>query len=189
MIDLVAGLGIITSELDRGGVRYVIVGSMATARWGVPRTTLDIELVLILDPLGIDGVLAAMDRDDVYVPIDAARNALAHGGSFDVVHTTSGAKIDVFVAPPDDEFERSRLDRRVHADVFGHAAWIATAEDVILSKLRGRIESGSETQWRDCVEIAAVEELDRHYLWSWAPELGVVDDLAELLGNELPPTS
>jgi len=33
-----------------------------------------------------------------------------------------------------------------------------------------------------------VQELDHPYLWKWAPVLGVVDDLAELLGEE-PPTS
>jgi len=106
-----------------------------------------------------------------------------------VLHTTTGGKIDLFVVAPDDEFERSRLDRRVPADVFGRSSWIATAEDVILSKLRLRIESRSEVQWRDCVEIAAVQELDRAYLGRWAPVLGVVDDLAELLGGGPLPTS
>lgn len=106
-----------------------------------------------------------------------------------MLHTSTGGKIDVFVVAPDDEFERSRLARRVSAHVLGLASWVATAEDVILSKLRWRLDSRSEVQWRHCVEIAAVQELDHPHLWRWAPVLGVVDDFAELLGEEPPPTS
>jgi hypothetical protein len=93
----------------------------------------------------------------------------------------SGGKVDVFIAPHGDAFQRSRLDRRLPSEVFGVSSWISTPEDVVLSKLRWRLESRSEVQWRDCVEIAAVQQLDRDYLDRWAPELGVVDDLAELL--------
>jgi len=186
VIDLAAGLAVVTAALERANVRYVIVGSMAAARWGVARTTRDIDLVMVLDPAAVDDVLALLDRDDVYVPAAAAREALARGGSFNVLHTTSGGKVDLFVVAPDDEFERSRLDRRVRADVLGLSTWVATAEDVLLSKLQWRLDSRSEVQWRDCVEIAAVHDLDRAYLWRWAPVLGVVDDLADLLGQEPP---
>ena len=51
----------------------------------------------------------------------------------------------------------------------------------MLAKLRWRLESRSELQWRDCVEIAAINDLDVSYMHRWAAELGVQDDLAELL--------
>jgi hypothetical protein len=187
VIDLVAGFAVVTAALDRAGVPYVVVGSMAAARWGVARTTRDIDLVLVLDPAVADDVLELLDRDDVYVPIAGAREALAYGGSFNVLHTNSGGKVDVFAVSPDDAFERSRLERRVPTDVLGLASWVATAEDVVLAKLRWRLESRSEVQWRDCVEIAAVHQLDQPYLWKWAPVLDVVEDLAELLSQRPPP--
>ena len=186
MIDLAAGFVAVTEALDQAGVRYVVVGSMAAARWGVARTTRDIDLVLVVNSQLTDAVLDALDRDDIYLPADAARTALTHGGSFNVLHASSGSKVDLFVVAPDDEFERVRLDRRVPADVVGVASWVATAEDVILAKLRWRLESRSEVQWRDCVEIAAVNDLDRDHLWRWAGPLGVADDLADLLGDEPP---
>ena len=65
--------------------------------------------------------------------------------------------------------------------MFGVATWVATGEDVVLAKLRWRLESRSETQWRDCVEIARIQLLDRAYLRHWGSELGVSDDLDELL--------
>ena len=183
MIDLAACFVVVTRALDEAGVRYVVVGSMAAARWGVARTTRDIDLVLVLNSDLADAVLTALDRDGIYLPRDEAAAALEHGGSFNVLHAASGGKVDVFVVGAGDEFERARLDRRVRADVIGVVSWVATAEDVILAKLRWRLESRSEMQWRDCVEIAAVNDLDREYLWRWAPQLGVVDDLADLLGE------
>lgn len=112
-----------------------------------------------------------------------AARAARKGRSFKVLHTRSGGKVDVFVAQKSDKFTQSRLRRRVAADVLGVPAWIATPEDVILAKLRWRLDSRSEVQWRDCVEIAAIQVLDHAYMWSWAAELGVVEDLAELLGD------
>ena len=186
MIDLAAGFVAVTEALDQADVQYVVVGSMAAARWGVARTTRDIDLVLVVDPQRAPWVLAALERVDAYVPVDAAQSALTHGGSFNVLHAVSGSKVDLFVVAPEDEFERVRLERRVPAHVLGVVSWVATAEDVILAKLRWRLESRSEVQWRDCVEIAAVNDLDRDHLWRWAGPLGVADDLADLLGDEPP---
>jgi hypothetical protein len=121
------------------------------------------------------------------VPVNGAREALARGGSFNVLHTTSGGKIDLFVVGAGRRIRAlsprsARAGRRTRL-----TSWVATAEDVVLAKLKWRLDSRSEVQWRDCVEIAAVQELDQAYVWRWAPVLGVVDDLADLLGHG-PPT-
>ena len=186
MIDFVDGLAVVITALERAEVPYVVVGTMAAARWGVARTAREIELVLVRNPLTVDDVLAALDHDDLHVSVHTARTALADGGSFSVIHTPSGAKFDLCAASPDDEFERSRLDRRMRAEVLGVEFGVATAEDVVLAKLRRRRESRSEVPWRDCVELAAVNELDVAYLRRWAPILGVTDDVAGVLGDDPP---
>lgn len=63
-------------------------------------------------------------------------------------------------------------------------AWMTRDVDIVLAKLRWRLESRSEIQWRDCVEIAAVNDLDISCMHRWAAELGVQDDLAELLDEQ-----
>ena len=73
------------------------------------RTTRDVDLVVQLDSGAAETFLASLDFDDLYVPIDAARDALLHGGSFNVLHTMTGGRIDLFVVAPHDKFERSRL--------------------------------------------------------------------------------
>jgi hypothetical protein len=145
------------------------------------RATRDVDLVAVIPADAVDALLNSLERDDLYVPSADVRRVVIGGGSFNVLHMASGGKVDVFVVPAGDAFERSRLDRRIASEVFGVSSWIATPEDVVLSKLRWRLESRSELRWRDCVEIAAVQQLDRDYLDRWASELGVADDLAELL--------
>ena len=107
-------------------------------------------------------------------------DALAQeGGSFNIIHAGSGGKVDVFVGR--DDFARERLRRRIPDEVLGISTWVATPEDVILAKLHWRLASRSEIQWRDCVEIAATQDLDLPYMRSWANRLGIEDDLRELV--------
>ena len=98
-----------------------------------------------------------------------------------MLHTTTGGKVDVFVCQTSDAFESSRLDRRVKLQVLGIDTWVSTPEDVVLSKLLWRVQTRSEVQWRDCVEVAATQKLDVKYLRIWATELGLSADLEELL--------
>lgn len=167
--------------LDVSGAQYLIVGSVAAMAWGVGRTTQDLDMVVLVDPEQGGRLLSALAEDDeLYVPLELGREAVASAGSFNVLHPTSGGKVDVFCAEPDD-FDRSRIARRVPMRLLDVDTWVSTAEDVILSKLRWRIESRSEVQWRDCVEVAATQALDRGYLEAWATDLGVADDLTALL--------
>jgi len=181
VIELARALRAVVEALERAGVPYVVVGSTAAAAWGVARTTRDVDLVTVTAPDGLDVVLAALDASGLYVPWEEARSASRGGGSFNVIDPDRGGKVDVFVVPASDDFTASRLDRRVRAAVLDVDCWVATPEDVVLAKLRWRLESRSEVQWRDCVEIAAVNPLDRAYLHQWAAVLGVDGDLEELL--------
>ena len=179
--NLVAALRAVVDVLEEANTPYLIVGSVAAAAWGVARSTRDVDIVAVLSEHDVD-VLITRLGEDFYVPEEHARRvAAAAGGSFNVLHTSSGGKVDVFVARSDDEFTRSRLARRIRSDVLGVATWVATAEDVVLAKLRWRIDTRSEVQWRDCVEIVASNPLDRSYLRAWAEKIGVVDDLNDLV--------
>ena len=95
-----------------------------------------------------------------------------------------GAKVDVFVPDRGDQLAKAMLGRKVRSDVFGQACWIASAEDVVLAKLRWRLATRSERQWIDCGEIVASVDLDRDYLWANAEAYGVTDDLRELLAGD-----
>jgi len=167
--------------LEQARVRYVVVGSVAASAWGVVRMTRDVDVVVVVNSTSGQTMLEKLANTGLYVPIESARRAIATGGSFNILHPPSGGKVDVFVMPASDRFTTQRLNDRVSAVVFDVSTWIDRAENVVLAKLRWRLKTRSETQWRDCVEIAAINKLDAHYLKAWAVELGVEDDLLELL--------
>ncbi len=181
MIELASALRAVVDAFETAHVDYLVVGSTAAAAWGVARMTRAVDLVALIRGDQLSVILDALSGTDLYVPTQHAHAAAGGGGSFNVLHTATGGKVDVFVSPPADEFTRSRLQRRVRHVVLGVPTWVATPEDVVLAKLRWRLDSRSEVQWRDCIEIAATNQLDRAYLAVWAPSLGVGDDLAELL--------
>ena len=183
MINLAFALQRVVNALDHVGARYVIVGSTAAAAWGVVRSTRDVDLVALVSRESVEPLLNELSDKDLYLPLDEARRAGSEGGSFHVLHPATGGKVDVFICKPDDPFEQMRLERRVRLDVLGVTTWVATAEDIILAKLNWRITSRSDTQWRDCIEIAAIQPLDVDYLRFWADHLGVTADLEDLLAE------
>ena len=183
MNEFVSAFTHVAATLDQLGIGYVVVGSVAASSWGAIRTTIDLDLVLTLQDVDPENVASLLAADDFYIPVTTSLEALRGTGSFNLLDPTTGAKIDLFVAAPDDEFERMRLSRRVETTILGVRTWVVTPEDLILAKLRWRTASDSERQWRDCFELAAINDLDLIHLRKWAPVLGVSDDLERLLGS------
>ncbi len=181
LIDLTFAFRRVVEALEKISARYVVVGSTAASAWGVARSTRDIDVVAVITRETVDTFLRALGNNEIYVPADEAKAATIKGGSFNVLHTTTGGKVDVFVCQTSDAFESSRLNRRVKLQVLGIDTWVATPEDVVLAKLLWRVQTRSEVQWRDCVEVAATQKLDVKYLRIWATELGLSADLEELL--------
>jgi len=167
--------------LETLDIDYLVVGSIAATVWGLRRTTVDIDLAVHVPNERFSELTDSLSANGLYVPVDAARTALATSGSFNIIDTASSGKVDIFACAPTDSFERMRLTRRVAADLFGISTWVATAEDIVLAKLRWRAESNSDVQWRDCVEIAAINDLDLQHMRTWAETLGVSEDLDRLL--------
>jgi len=78
--------------------------------------------------------------------------------------------------------------RRKSVTLFGTAASIATAEDVILHKLYWHSLTPSDRQLHDAAGVAAVQSglLDVSYLRRWAEQLMVNGLLEDLLAGRIP---
>jgi hypothetical protein len=174
--------------LEELGVRYHLGGSFASAIHGVPRQTMDADLVVDLD---IDAVarLVGRLRGDFYVDLDVAKDAVAKRGTFNAIHLESGFKVDVFIKGPG-EFDELELERSTQVQVTQdppRSAYVKTAEDTVLRKLQWFRSGGevSERQWRDVLGVLAASgaALDRAYLLRWAAVLGVTDLLERAIGE------
>ncbi len=170
----------VTGILDRLGIRYLVGGSLASSVHGEPRSTNDIDLVVDFREEHIEAFVEAV-RPDYYANVDAIRDAVRSGHSFNVIHMDAAVKVDLFVSG-EDEFNEHRLRHRQRVEVSDdpHASlYIDTAEHSVLRKLEWFRRGGevSERQWRDVVAILRVQgpRLDAALMTAWADRLGVAD--------------
>lgn len=162
--------------LDELDVPYLIGGSLASALYGVPRTTNDADLIVDLRLEHVEPLVRAL-TPAFYIDADSIRQAIRDKSSFNLIHLETVFKVDVFIqrARP---FDQAQFDRRINS-VFAsdpeRAAFVASAEDTILAKLEWYQMGGgvSDRQWQDILGIlkAQGERLDLTYLRDWAARL------------------
>ena len=132
-------------HLDTVGARWCIGGSVASSLLGVPRATLDVDLVADLRRAQVKPLCTAL-IGEYYVDEETARWAVETRRSFNAIHQSTMIKIDIFCAK-DDALSRDELARRIMFDIGGRAVPVCTPEDIILQKLLWYVEAGgSERQ-------------------------------------------
>jgi len=163
------------TALERLRLPYFVTGSVATVYYGEPRFTNDVDVVVALPLHGVPRFCSAFPQPEFYLSEDAVREAVEHHGQFNIIHPTSGLKIDIMI-PSDTPFNESRFARvnRVKPSN-DYDAWFAAAEDVILKKLEYFREGGSEKHLRDIAGVLKIsgDRVDLTYIASWAVRLGL----------------
>jgi hypothetical protein len=177
----------VLARLNAVGVHYMLTGSMASNYWGIPRTTHDLDFVLVLNADQVNPFVAAFGRD-FFIQPESVRSAFRPPFQFNVLDDQSALKADFWILRQN-AFERTAFSRRVQVTLFGVAAWISAAEDVILHKLYWNQLSPSERQLGDAAGVYAVQSgaLDASYLRQWAESLGVQHDLEGLVTGRIRP--
>jgi hypothetical protein len=178
----------VLAALNELGIRYFAGGSVASSIHGIARYTQDVDIVADLKPGQVDE-LAGRLIPEFYADAGQMRDAIRYGRSFNIIHITSGFKIDVFLFGDNDFHEREWARS-------GVTAWyveagtpleiqVASPEDTILGKLAWYRSGGqtSDRQWSDVLGIATSRPLDWSYLRTWARDRGVTD-LVEKLFDE-----
>lgn len=171
--------------LSRLEIPYAVVGSFASGVWGESRFTQDIDVVLHLPPGRVAALCASFAAPEFYVSEVAARDAVARGGQFNVIHPASGNKID-FILVGDRAWQQNQLHRRITVQVFPDCeVAFAAPEDVILGKLFYYQEGGSEKHLRDIAGILRIsgEVVDRDLVAQQAELLGVAKTWKAILAR------
>jgi hypothetical protein len=176
----------VAQTLDQLAIRWMLVGSHASSIWGVFRSTHDIDVVVAYEQRHVDALLQAFEGR-YYISREMVEDGLQRGLMWNIIHLEYGEKVD-FWRLGDDPYDHQALDRRVAATYQGVEVWVASPEDVILSKLRWAADSRSEMQFNDVSMILRVRRnLDLSYLRLWAQRLGVTEDLERLLAEAQEP--
>jgi hypothetical protein len=170
-------LRLTVKNLERLNIPYAIVGSFASSVWGESRLTQDIDIVVALRPEHVASICSAFPGPEFYVSRTAAVEAVARAGQFNVIHPSSGNKIDFLVAGHTD-WAIAQLHRSKCVALFpDQDAQVAAPEDVILGKLVYYREGGSEKHLRDIAGMLKFSGgmIDRAYVGQFAQRLGVAD--------------
>ena len=163
--------------LDRLNVAYMVTGSQATIAYGEPRFTNDIDIVVDLTPANVGQFCDGFPDDDFYLSRPAAIDAVDRRGMFNVIHPSSGLKIDVII-PAATPYDRQRLARAQRVRVTeDFDALFTTPEDIILKKLDWHRMCGGDRHLRDIAGILKIrrDRLDFAYLAEHAKLMGLVD--------------
>ncbi|MCB9760495.1 MAG: nucleotidyltransferase family protein [Alphaproteobacteria bacterium] len=177
----------LVAVLEAAGVPYMLSGSLASAYYGIPRSTQDIDIVVRLDLRTLAALLSALSSEQYYVSEAAAKDALRRQGQFNIIDLDTGWKVDLIIRKRR-PFSRTEFERRTAAEVLGVPLMICSPEDSILSKLEwARKSGGSERQLRDVAGVWQIRgaQLDRDYIEHWARELGVESLWATVLASSL----
>jgi hypothetical protein len=166
-------------------VPYAIVGSFASGAWGESRFTQDIDILVELRRDQVAPLCRTFTNAGCYVSETAAYEALDRRSQFNVIHPSSGNKID-FMLAGEARWTRDQLQRRRRLRLFpDRDGDVSAPEDVILGKLMYYRDGGSEKHLRDITGILKVSgsTLDRDYIARHAAQLHVSDMWLAILNN------
>jgi hypothetical protein len=171
----------VAGDLDTAGIPYMIGGSVASGLHSPARSTFDVDFIIDPTPPQLEHWLTLLG-DRFYSSSDMALDALRQRSMFNIIDLTTGVKADLMIRK-DHPWHIEEFRRRESRDLDGRLIYIASAEDIILSKLEWNKITPSERQLRDAQGVAVVQwpTLDREYMRKWAPQLGVTAELEEVL--------
>lgn len=174
-------------RLNRSGIPYMLTGSFASNYWGTPRTTHDLDVVLVMQPADVERFISAF-REGFFLQPESVKQAFKPPFQFNAIDEFSALKVDFWLLH-ENEFERTIFGRRLQVTMFGVPAWIPTAEDVILHKLYWNSLTPSDRQLGDVAGIFAIQgaSLDLGYLRKWAVVLGVSRELDDVIAGRITP--
>ncbi|MFM2064105.1 MAG: hypothetical protein RLZZ507_3776 [Cyanobacteriota bacterium] len=165
-------------------IPYYVSGGVASSIHGEPRSTHDLDLVIEINQNQIYLLVKTLEASGYYCPAGAVEDLQrGYGNMLNITHTETIANADIYITD-NSPFAISQMNRRVLVDVEEIPNfWIASAEDIILQKLRWGKGSKSEKQWRDVLGIVKLqaENLDYGYLVEWVEVLDLIDEFSEVL--------
>lgn len=171
----------VIARLESLRLPYMVVGSVVSNAYGLPRFTHDIDIVLELSAAEVEAFCQAFAREDYYLSSAAVVAGVARRQQFNLIHAASGNKVD-FMPARTDAWGREQLTRRrrvqLLVDPSGNVveAYTASPEDVILGKLWYFSIGESDKHLTDIAHICQMAStvLDTDYIERWATDLSLL---------------
>jgi hypothetical protein len=176
----------IIEVLGDADVAHMFVGSLASNFHGIPRSTQDADVVVDLGPAALDWLWPRIHDRFEADPQTAFETVT---GTLRVrLHVPDSAfAIDLF-GLSDDAHDVERFRRRVPVRLLDRQTFVASAEDIVVTKLRWARQGTRPKDLDDIRNIIAVrgDDLDWVYVSRWCREHGT-DDLLSGIRRSIPP--
>jgi hypothetical protein len=166
-------------------IPYMLTGSLASNHHGVSRSTKDADFVIETDER-LDSLAGALGPSFRFEP--QLSFATVTGTTRQIVQLVDTPfSIELFFLSADPH-DRERFRRRQEATILGKRVWVATAEDVIVTKLHWSRHGKRTKDLDDAKNVIAVQagRLDWDYIHRWCDEHGTRALLDEIRAS-LPP--
>ena len=176
----------VIQRLDEMQVPYMVVGSLSSNVYGIPRSTKDADLVLDMQGREFAPILKHMqplftsDRQLRFEGITATKRHI-------LKRTGHEFNVELFVLTSD-PFDQSRFARRQLRTFAGERVYLPTPEDVIVQKARWLLNGDRPKDREDIAAVLGVRQgtLDWDYIDSWSVQHGTRELLDEIR-RSLPP--
>ncbi len=176
----------VVTHLDKLGVEYMVVGSFSTNLYGIPRSTRDLDVVVNWGSRTVRELTNEL----------GSKYQLDPQLSFEMVTMTirnivavpeSDFKVELFHLSEDDH-DVQRFSRRKRVPFAGVSAFVASPEDVVITKLNWYARQKRGRDRDDARNVLAVQgdALDFAYINSWCDRHGTRALLDEIRAS-IPP--
>ncbi|HBI45494.1 MAG TPA: hypothetical protein DDY78_21960 [Planctomycetales bacterium] len=170
----------VIGALEALGTPYMVVGSFSSNLYGVPRSTQDADFVLQFGPQTIfqlADLLGPPFRFDPQMSFETVTFTMRHVLELPDIPF----KVELFHLG-DDPYDQERFHRRCRKKMLGREVSVATAEDVIVTKLRWAVQGRRMKDREDARDVIAVQgdAIDWDYVNSWCDRHGsraVLDEI------------
>ena len=133
-------------------------------------------------PQQLQTLIQGLPSGEYYADLDAALEAFKRESMFNVIDLRTGWKIGMIICKSR-AFSQEEFGRRQRLSLQGISLSVASAEDIILSKLEWSKLSQSQRQIEDAAGILKIQRssLNRPYLEQWIYELGLEKEWEDAL--------
>ena len=157
--------------LERMGIDYVIIGGVAVSSWGTPRTTRDLDVIIVLKVENIDELSENLQEMGFLTDKNGFKKSLEEETHFTIFDEHSEYHIDAKGVY--NKFDALTVRNKVLVPYEGQDMHIASAEDTIAHKLL----FGGYQDLKDAESILLRQSgLDMNYLVELCEDLGVLDE-------------
>lgn len=169
-------LQLVCKFLNEEKIVYVVVGGLAVLFYGIPRTTMDIDIIIAMDTGETKRFAEFMNENDFSADEEDIKTAFEEKSHATIEDKSSMVRLDIKGIYG--ENDRITLERRRKVNLADFEFYVASPEDTFANKLL----FGSEQDVKDAEGIYArqFENLDMAYLEKRCKRLDVFEDFSAM---------